>query len=153
MQVEVHGGIEQAREYPRHLARHAIACHAGRDQGVVVRPDAADVVAHRVVARLAGADRADSPSGKQIGLEKCPPDLHGVIGRGDSGEQTLARVRRAHPAWPFVPVQRQSVGRQVIAPERVFEPVFQRTARAANCAACSGRESAVASAAPAIHAA
>ena len=91
------------------FARHAIARHAGRDQGVVVRPYAADVVAHRVVTRLAGAEGADAPSGKQIGLEKRPSHFHGAIGRGDSGEETLARVRGAHPAWPFVAVQRQGV--------------------------------------------
>ena len=93
----------------RDFARHAIARQAERDQGVVVRPDAAGVVAHRVVARLAGADGADSPSGKQLGLEKAPPHFHGAIGRGDSGEETLARVRSAHPAWSFVAVQRQGV--------------------------------------------
>ena len=125
MQIEVHGGIEQTREHPRHLARHAIARHAERDQGVVVRPYAADVVTHWVVARLARANRADSPPGKQLVMEQSPPHFHGAIGRSDSGEETLARVRSAHPARLLVAVQRQSVGRQFLAPERVFEAISQ----------------------------
>ena len=41
-------------------------------------------------------------------------------------EQALARVRRAHPAGPLVAVQRQGVGGQLLAPERLLEALPQR---------------------------
>ena len=86
MQIEIHSGTEQAREYSRYFCRHAVPRHAGRDKSVVVRPHAADVVAHRVVTRLAGTDSTDAPSREQIWLEKR---LHYFYGARSPSTQHL----------------------------------------------------------------
>ena len=51
-QIHVGGGLEQRAEHLRGRPLQAVAREAHGDQAVVVRPDRAVVIGHRVVARL-----------------------------------------------------------------------------------------------------
>src|SRR4030095_11799804 len=61
LQIEIARGFEKSAEYSRDFALCAVARQSQRDQRVVVRPDRAIVVGHRVVASLGGGDRPNAP--------------------------------------------------------------------------------------------
>ena len=86
-----------------------------------MRPDRAVVVGHRVVARLGRGDRPDSPAGEEGGPQELLRDRRGAVFRHNAGKQQLAGVGGPHPARPLSPVERQRVGADVLAPERLFE--------------------------------
>ena len=50
----------------------------------------------------------------------------GVLGARDAGEEALPGVGRPYAAGPLVAVQSQGVGGQLLAPERLLEPLPQR---------------------------
>src|SRR5947199_338654 len=82
----------------------------GRAKGVVVRPDRAVVVRHRVVAQLRSGDGTDAPAGEGLLVEQRASRAQGVLGAGDAREERVARVRGAHEARPLQAVQGQDVG-------------------------------------------
>ena len=105
----------------------AVAREAQRDQRVVVRPDRAVVIGHRVVARLAHGDGADAPAGEDIGAAAARGDAPRAVRPRDAGEQAhgpALEVRTRHGR--LVAVERQRVGADLLAPERLLEALAQR---------------------------
>ena len=117
MQVNVQARVEQSREHGQRRVLQAVAREPGRDERVVVRPDRAVVVRHRVVARFAGRERADAPAGEARSDDSSVrrPAAPRVRPR-DAGEQrhgrrsTRARARRFSPssASAYVPSRSDS---------------------------------------------
>src|SRR6185295_3421294 len=120
-QIHVARRIEQAFEHLRDRALVAIARKPERDQRVVVRPDRAVVIRHRIVARLAARDRTDAPAREEARAEQSVRDALRAIGPRDAGEQHLARVGCAHAARLLRAVERESVTFKLRAPERGLE--------------------------------
>ena len=95
-----------------HVVLEAVARQAESHEGGVVRPDRAVVIRHRVVARLALADRPDAPAREHPVAHHRVGDATGALGRRDAAHQTLPRVRRHDAARPLVAVERQRVRRR-----------------------------------------
>src|SRR5918996_4086678 len=124
-QVDVDRRVEQALEYPGRLAREAVAREPRGDHRVVVWPERAVVVAHRVVAQLGRGNRPDAPAGKRGAAHQAPDDRFRPMRQRDAGEQGVPGVRCADPAGPLVAIQRQDVGTEVVVPERRVEAETQ----------------------------
>ncbi len=84
------------------------------------------MIGHRIVADLRRADRPDSPAGKELVAQKLVRDRLRPLRRGDAGEQHLAGVGGPHLALPLAAVQRQRIGADLLAPERLLECGLQR---------------------------
>jgi hypothetical protein len=84
---------------------HETRCH----QGVVVRPDGAVVVAHRVVGSHGRRQRAHAPTGEHLGREQVLGDLRRLVLVDDSGPQAVAHVRGQAVDRTLVAVQAQGV--------------------------------------------
>src|SRR5215217_633904 len=72
--VEELSRVEDARGNTRRLLLEPIAAQAPCNEGVVERPDRADVVADRVVARLAHRHRPHAPAGEEALAEQVLRD-------------------------------------------------------------------------------
>ena len=59
-------GIEEAVEYRLNAVAVPISRKASGDHRVVVRPNRAIVVRHRIIARFRRSDGSDAPAGKRI---------------------------------------------------------------------------------------
>src|SRR6185312_6716792 len=66
MPPKASGRILQRRKQPLRLGIATVTPEAGEDQRIVVRPDAAQLVAERVVALLPGGERADAPAAEHV---------------------------------------------------------------------------------------
>ena len=99
----------------------AIACKAERDQRVVVRPDRAVVIGHRIVARLAARHGADTPAREKMRPHQVGGDEAGAVFAHHAAEQELPGVRRAHPARLFGAVERERIGAEIVTPERFLK--------------------------------
>src|SRR5207237_592051 len=91
------------------------------DQRVVVRPDRAVVVAHRVVARLPAGECPDPPAREEIRAQQTRAEETRAPGVRDAAEEEMARVRRDHLARPLVVVERQRIGPLALDPEVVVD--------------------------------
>src|SRR5262249_50280512 len=109
VEVEIQAGLEQPRPNLQGLLHQAVAGQALRNQGVVVRPDRASMVAHWVVAAFRGGNRAHAPAREQRRRQECPCYLPGVLGTRDAGKEALPGVRGLDPAGPLVAVQSQGI--------------------------------------------
>ena len=76
-------------------ALQPVAREPERDQRVVVRPDRAVVIRHRIVARLAARDGADAPAREELRAEQVVRDLGRALRPRDAGEQHLPGIRGA----------------------------------------------------------
>src|SRR5205807_1965671 len=71
--------------------------------------------------RRGGSDGADAPAREHLGAHERLRHAARALGRGDAAEEALTGIRRPYAAWPLVAVEREGVGRQVVAPELVLE--------------------------------
>ena len=103
----------------------AVARHARGDQRVVVRPDRAVVIRHRVVARLPARPPCGCPS-RRRSRARCSAAAIAcrVLGRGDAGPQRMAGVGGGTRHGCLCAVERDRVGAELLAPE-----VLARSAR------------------------
>src|SRR5262245_45972034 len=115
--------IEQALEHALDRAIEAAAREPERNQRIVVRPDRAVVVGHRVVARFRAGDGANAPAGEELRPQQPESDLDRPVGPGDAGEQDLAGIGAAHAARLLAAVERQRIGAELWAPEGGVEPL------------------------------
>ena len=102
-------------------AGETVSRHAGGDDRVVVRPDRAVVIRLRVVASLAGGNRADAPAGKRRVLHQCSADARRALGRDDPRKQAMPGIGGAHTTRALVPIESQRVCAELVAPEGVLE--------------------------------
>src|SRR5215831_12220512 len=107
MQVEMHCRLEHTLEYRKGLPREAVAREPVSDQRIVVRPDAAVVISHRIVMRLALCDRPYPPSGKAARREKRLDYAAGVVRSRNRCQEALSGVRRPNLAGPVAAVERE----------------------------------------------
>ena len=109
----------------------AVAREAGGDQRVVVRPDRSGVVAERVVAGLARAERADAPAGVELLVEQ-PLGGGGCLGVvEDARPEQVADVGGQAVDLPFVAVERERVAAAFGHPEVAAEALPAGRRRAA----------------------
>ena len=91
--VEELGGVEDARGDLRRLLLEAVASQAPGDEGVVERPDGADVVADRVVAALAFGQRAHAPAARRASGPSGAGDRLRLRLVDDAAPEQMAVVR------------------------------------------------------------
>src|SRR5690606_11178352 len=125
VEVEEEARIQQRGEDAGSLFVEAVSGEPRRDEGVVVRPDRTIVVRHRVVARLAGGHGPNSPARGQGFAGQCRGEPDRPARLHDSGKETVSGIRGPDPAWALVPVEGDRIGREILAPERLLELVFQ----------------------------
>ena len=99
----VAGRRRQPLEQPRRRGAVAVAGEAEADQRVVVRPDRAVVVAHRVVAGLGRRQRADAPAGEEAAIQHLPRDRGRPLGRGQPPSSTCPAFEARTRQGRFVP--------------------------------------------------
>src|SRR6185437_16234836 len=121
LEIEVGRGFEQALEEARGLAPETVARETRGNQGIVVRPDRAVVVAHRIVSRLGRGDGAYAPSGKRRAVHQCPDHRGGALAIGKAGEQDMAGIRAPYPAGFLVAVEGEHVGPKLWIEELLVE--------------------------------
>ena len=97
-----------------------------RDQRIVVRPDRAVVIGHRIVAHLAARDGADAPAREEVRSHQIGGDETRAILADHAAEQHLPGIRGAHLASPLLAVERKRVGSELLAPERLLETLGER---------------------------
>src|SRR5262249_28417565 len=124
MQVEKRAGFVQSPQDAQYALLESVMGQALRDQGVVVRPDRAVVIRHRIVARLARGYGSHPPAGKRLGAKQHLRHARSPFTIDNAGEKALACVRRSDPARLLVAVQGQGVGANVVAPERRLEALL-----------------------------
>ena len=90
-----------------------------------MRPYRSIVIRHRIVARLAAGDRANSPSGKGCFVGQGGRNAPRVFFRRNTREKTMTSIRCSHPAGPFAAVQREGVRGKLFTPEHFLEPAAQ----------------------------
>src|SRR5947207_14956855 len=95
----------------------AVAGKAERDQRVVMRPDRAVVIGHRIVAGLAQRHRADAPAGEEMRSHQIGGDLAGAVLTHHAAEQQLPGVGAADLAGLLGPIEREPIGAELLAPE------------------------------------
>src|SRR5262249_30308363 len=120
-QVHVGGGVEHAFEQLLDLDLMAIAGKAERDQSVVMRPDRAVVIRHRIVARLAPGNGADAPSREELRGQQHRGDLASMLRPCDAAEQDLPGIGAAHQARRLGAIERKRVGAEIVGPEACLE--------------------------------
>ena len=120
-QIHIGGGVEQALEHLLDRMLQAVAREPERDQRVVVRPDRTVVIGHRIVARFAARHGADAPAGEKMRPHQIGGDHAGAIFAHDAAEQQLPGIRRAHLARLLGAIERQRVGAEFLAPERLLQ--------------------------------
>src|SRR6185437_4629164 len=116
-QIHVGRCIEQTLEQGLDLALQAIPREPQGDQRIVVRPDRAVVVGHRIVAGFALGDGANAPAREETRSQQAGRDRGRTVWLNDAGEQELACVRRADTARLLVAVEGNGVGAEIGTPE------------------------------------
>ena len=84
------------------------------------------MIGHRIVARLALRDGADAPAGEEARLHQVGGDAARAILAHDAGEQQLPGIGGAHAARRLVAVERQRIGAELLAPERLLETLGEQ---------------------------
>src|ERR1700761_6412658 len=103
----------------------AVAREPERDQRIVMRPDRAVMIGHRIVAGLVQRDGADAPAREEMRPQQIDRDLAGTVLADHAAEQEMPGVRRAPRARLLFAVQRQGVGAELLAPESVLKALGQ----------------------------
>src|SRR5262249_58837703 len=116
---------EQALEHMLDRMLQAIPREPERNQRVVMWPDRAVVIGHRIIPGLAERDRANTPAGEEVRPQEINGDATGTILADHAAEQQMSRIRRAHRARPLLAVERQRIGAELLAPECFLEALGQ----------------------------
>ena len=95
----------------------AVAREAERDQRIVVRPDRAVVIGHRIVAHFTARHGPDPPAGEEARAQQPVRDQFRAVRPRDAGEQHLAGIRGADAARLLRAVERERIGLQFLTPE------------------------------------
>src|SRR5262249_1199520 len=90
---EVLRGVEEPGRDLQGGRVEAVALEAARDEGVVVRPDRAAVVADRGGAGLAAREGADAAAREEVLAEEALGEAGGALGRDDAAEEGVSGVR------------------------------------------------------------
>ena len=107
------------------LLVEAVAAQTPGDEGVVERPDRADVVADRVVAVLALGQRADAPAGEELRPEQVRGDRAGPASSTMPLHSRCPMLEVERVDLPPVGVERERVVLAVRHPEVAVEPPLQ----------------------------
>src|ERR1700704_5860979 len=86
-----------------------------------MRPDRTVVVGQRVVSRLNGGHRSNSPPGEEVRAHEALRYSSSPLGRDDSCIEAMSGIRGAHTARVFLTIERQSIGAEIFAPELFFK--------------------------------
>src|SRR6202048_3714933 len=119
--LHIVSGIKQTFEHAIEAVFEPAAGEPERNQRIVVRPNRAVVIGHRIIARLARGNGADAPAGEEFCSCHGLAHLAGAFGRRNAGKQHLAGIGAAHPALLFVAVERERIHSDVRAPEARVE--------------------------------
>src|SRR5262245_40991616 len=120
-QIHIARGIEHAVEQVGHRVLQAVAGEPKRNQRIVVRPDRAVVVGHRIVTGFADRDGADAPARVEALAHQIGGNAARTILAHDPGEEKLSGIGGSHPALRLVAIERERVGAELLAPERRLE--------------------------------
>src|SRR4029077_9401514 len=102
-------------------ARKSVIGKTRRSDGIVVWPDRPIVIGDRIVLLFERTHGANAPAGKRVvGQQNLSHSF--CLGRfGNAGVETMARIRCANATRLFLPVESQSVGGEILAPEGLVE--------------------------------
>src|SRR5215212_4721920 len=106
---EAHRRLEDFADQVGRLGIEAEALETGRDQRVVVRPDRAVVVAHRVEERLEAAERAQPPPAIDVLSPEALSGGPAFIAGQQSGPETVAGVGADDLDRPFFCIERERI--------------------------------------------
>ena len=123
--VEELGRVEDPGRDPRRLLLEAVAPQAPGDERVVERPDRADVVADRVVARLALGQRAHAPAGEEPRPHQVPDDGLRLRLVDDAAPEQVAVVRGQRVDLLALGVEREREVLAVLDPEVAVEAALE----------------------------
>src|SRR5260370_36124064 len=107
------------------LPDEAVTHQPGRADRVVVRPDRAVVVAHRVVGSHRCGQRADAPATEHLRGHQVPRNRVRLAFVDDAGPQAVPDVRGERVDRAFVTVKPDRVPALVRQPESGVEVAFQ----------------------------
>src|SRR5581483_2239394 len=114
---EVARGVDEDAEEGGRRVGLAVAAEAAGEDRVVVRPDRAVVVAHRVVAAAPDGERPHAEAREEVRLEDAARDERRVLRRGGPGPEHVARVRRGDAARALLAIEREDVRPELVVPE------------------------------------
>ena len=109
----------------RRLRPIAVAGKAHRDQAVIVRPNAAVLVAERVVRRITLRQRAYAPPAPQIRLHQSRHHPARTLRRHDAAPQQVTGIARDRPDGPFIAIEAQRIKARRLIPKHVVESCVQ----------------------------
>src|SRR6478609_12047151 len=125
-QIHIARGVEQTLEQMSHRMLQAVAGEAERDQGIVVRPDRAVGIGHRVVSRLAPRDGADAPPREELLAHEIGSNPARTFRTDDAGEQQLAGIGGSDLARMLGAIEGQRVSAKLLAPECLLEAIGEQ---------------------------
>ena len=120
------GRLVERVEHAERGAVLVVAAEPGRDQAVVVRPHAAEVIADRVVGGAGAGQRADTPAGEHVVGQQARGHARGARGRGDAAPEHLARVGGDLRDGTAARLPREHVAAELLRPEVALEAHAQR---------------------------
>src|SRR5205085_5392943 len=90
--LELGGRFDHGGEHRGRLVAEAVTLHAGHDEAVVVRPDAAHLVIDRVVGPVVRGERAHAPAAEHVRPQYAPDDGARVAPLDDPRPQRMGAV-------------------------------------------------------------
>lgn len=107
MQINEQTSLKQTSQNPQHWLAEPIAAESIGYERIVVRPDGAIMIGHRVIADLGRCQGSDSLASKHLLCHEGTSDLFGMHNTGNLRKKTVACIRGTHPAEAFLAIQGQ----------------------------------------------
>ena len=92
VEIDEATGFVKPLQNVEHSGLQTIASETRGDQRVIMRPDRASVIGHRVVPHLRGGQRADAPAREGVFPKENLCHALGTLRAGDAREETMACV-------------------------------------------------------------
>src|SRR6266700_174334 len=117
--VQLHGAtyVKQGEQDLSGEVLETVSRQATCDQSIVVRPNRSVVIRKRVVTRLAGSQRSNSPTAKEVGFKQSGRRFACVFCAGNTGKQCVSSIGGTHLAWTLVSIKGERVSSKVFAPK------------------------------------
>src|SRR5581483_114920 len=127
--VEVEAGFEKTPQQLSRFRLFAKARETRADDGVIMRPDGAVMVAHRIVAGCMRREGTNAPAAKHIVAHQSGDHLSGFFLWDNAGPEALAGIRCHDITGFFGAIERQVKSVFLFPPEMAQEICLERGCR------------------------